>query len=86
MNSMVYLAVFLAELAFLLTIIPSSIPAASEAALALAAENPDISYLATIPSGFVLPMGNLGSAGMFCRHYCSLLCRRSISLYPKEWL
>lgn len=55
----------LAELAFLLTIIPSSIPVASEAALALAAENPDISYLATIPSGFVLPMGNLGSAGMF---------------------
>lgn len=56
----------LAELGFLLTIIPASIGAPSEAVAALAAENADLAnYLATIPSGFVLPMGNLGSAGMF---------------------
>ena len=56
----------LAELGFLLTIIPSSIPAASEAVTALAAESADLAnYLASVPSGFVLPMGNLGSAGMF---------------------
>ncbi len=56
----------LAELGFLLTIIPSSIPAASEAVTALAAESTDLAnYLAAVPSGFVLPMTNLGSAGMF---------------------
>ena len=56
----------LAELAFLLTIIPASIPAPGEAVTALAAESADLAnYLAQVPSGFVLPMGNLGSAGMF---------------------
>lgn len=56
----------LSELGFLLTIIPASIGAPSEAVAALAAENADLAnYLATVPSGFVLPMGNLGSAGMF---------------------
>ena len=56
----------LAELAFLLTIIPASIPASGEAVTALAAESADLAnYLAQVPSGFVLPMGNLGSAGMF---------------------
>lgn len=56
----------LAELAFLLTIIPASIPAPGAAVTALAAESADLAnYLAQVPSGFVLPMGNLGSAGMF---------------------
>lgn len=56
----------LAELGFLLTIIPASIPAATEGVLALAESNAELAdYLAQIPSGFVLPMGNLGSAGMF---------------------
>lgn len=56
----------LAELAFLLTIIPSAIPAQTEAVATLAAQNADLTdYLASLPSGFVLPMGNLGSAGMF---------------------
>ena len=56
----------LAELGFLLTIIPASIPAATEGILALAEQNAELAdYLAQIPSGFVLPMGNLGSAGMF---------------------
>lgn len=56
----------LAELAFLLTIIPSAIPAQTEAVATLAAQNADLAdYLASLPSGFVLPMGNLGSAGMF---------------------
>lgn len=56
----------LSELAFLLTIIPASIPAVTEGVTNLAAANPELAdYLAQVPAGFVLPMGNLGSAGMF---------------------
>lgn len=56
----------LAELAFLLTIIPANIAAPSAAVTELAKTNADLAnYLAQVPSGFVLPMGNLGSAGMF---------------------
>lgn len=56
----------LAELGFLLTIIPANIAAPSEAVLALAESSTELAdYLAQVPSGFVLPMGNLGSAGMF---------------------
>lgn len=56
----------LAELAFLLTIIPANIAAPTEAVLALAEKNADLAnYLAQVPTGFVMPMTNLGSAGMF---------------------
>lgn len=56
----------LAELAFLLTIIPVMIPEATESILEFAEGNPEVSeYLAEIPEGFVIPMPNLGSAGMF---------------------
>lgn len=56
----------LAELAFLLTIIPSSIPAQTEAIASLASQNAELAnYLSAVPTGFVLPMTNLGSAGMF---------------------
>ena len=56
----------LAELAYLLTIIPAAIPAASAEVKALAeTSEPLKNYLASLPSGFVLPMSNLGSAGMF---------------------
>lgn len=56
----------LAELAFMLTIIPASVAAPSEAVTALAAGNADLTnYLAQVQTGFVLPMGNMGSAGMF---------------------
>lgn len=56
----------LSELAFLLTIIPSAIPAASKGVTALAESSPELAqYLAQVPSGFHLPMSNLGSAGMF---------------------
>lgn len=56
----------LAELAYLLTIIPKAIPAASAEVKALAdTSEPLKNYLASLPSGFVLPMSNLGSAGMF---------------------
>ena len=56
----------LAELAFLLTIIPANIAAPSAAVTELAKTNADLAnYLAQVPSGFALPMGNLGSAGMF---------------------
>ncbi|MGM9960645.1 MAG: PTS sugar transporter subunit IIC [Allobaculum sp.] len=56
----------LAELGFMLTIIPTSVPAQTEAVAALAAENPELAdYLASLPAGLMIPMGNLGSAGMF---------------------
>lgn len=56
----------LAELAFLLTILPTAIPAASKGVVALAQGNAELTnYLASVPTGFVMPMANLGSAGMF---------------------
>lgn len=56
----------LAELGFLLTMLPVSIPAVTDGITNLAASNTDLTnYLAQIPSGFVMPMANLGSAGMF---------------------
>lgn len=56
----------LAELAFLLTIIPTTIPVANDAVKALAASNTELStYVTSMPKGFLIPAGNLGSAGMF---------------------
>ena len=56
----------LAELGYLLTIIPASIPAASEAVQELANNNVELAdYLSQVPAGFHLPMANLGSGGMF---------------------
>lgn len=56
----------LAELGFLLTMLPVSIPAVTEGITKLGASNAELgNYLAQIPSGFVMPMANLGSAGMF---------------------
>ncbi|MBE6120506.1 MAG: PTS sugar transporter subunit IIC [Erysipelotrichaceae bacterium] len=56
----------LAELGFLLTIIPSAIPAVTEGMTKLAESNEELAtFLGALPAGFVLPMGNLGSAGMF---------------------
>lgn len=56
----------LAELAFLLTIIPKAIPAVPKAVLELAKSNADLDkFVKAVPSGFHLPMPNLGSAGMF---------------------
>ena len=44
----------LAELAFLLTIIPSSIPAQTEAIASLASQNAELAnYLSAVPTGFV---------------------------------
>lgn len=56
----------LAELAYLLTIVPKVVPAASAEIKTLAeTSEPLKNYLSSLPSGFVLPMANLGSAGMF---------------------
>lgn len=56
----------LAELAYLLTIVPAMIPAASEGVMELASGNAELtSYIESIPEGFVIPMANLGSGGMF---------------------
>lgn len=56
----------LAELCFLLTIIPTAIGAAPASVAELAQTNAELSaYLSTLPAGFVMPMANLGSAGMF---------------------
>lgn len=56
----------MAELAYLLTIIPKLVPQASDAVKELAASAPDLqSYLDSVATGFVIPMGSLGSGGMF---------------------
>lgn len=62
----------LAELAFLLTIVPTTIPAASDGIKALAQTNTELaSYISSMPAGFLIPAGNLGSAGMFVGIICS---------------
>lgn len=56
----------MAELAYLLTMIPKSVPQASQAVKDLAATSPDLqTFLDSVSFGWNLPMGNLGSAGMF---------------------
>lgn len=56
----------LAALAYLLTIVPISLPEAPGGVLELAATNPELAeYIAQVPAGFHMPMANLGSGGMF---------------------
>lgn len=56
----------LAELAYLLTVIPVMIPAVTDGVTELATQNPELAtYLEQIPAGFNIPMANLGSGGMF---------------------
>lgn len=56
----------LAELAYLLTVVPVMVPAASEGVMELASGNAELtSYIDSLPAGFVIPMANLGSGGMF---------------------
>lgn len=57
----------LAELAFLLTIIPATVPAVTDSLKALGEANQELgTFLSTVPAGgFYMPMANLGSAGMF---------------------
>lgn len=55
----------LAELAFMLTIVPKSVGAVPPGLVELAAGTEFAGFLAANPSGWLMPMGNLGSAGMF---------------------
>ncbi len=56
----------IAELAYMLTLIPKVGPSANEAVKALAAESQDLTaYISSVPTGWLLPMGQLGSAGLF---------------------
>lgn len=56
----------IAELAYLLTIIPTTGPEPSEAVLELAETTPELAeFVEAVPEGFLLPMGNLGAGGMF---------------------
>ncbi|WP_278902898.1 PTS sugar transporter subunit IIC [Dolosigranulum pigrum] len=56
----------LAETAFLMTIVPQMIEAPSEELMEIISETSELqAYIDSITQGFVLPMPNLGSAGMF---------------------
>lgn len=56
----------ISELAYLLTIVPLVGPEASEAVTNLANSNVELSeYIEQVPQGWLMPMANLGSAGMF---------------------
>ena len=56
----------ISELAYLLTIIPKALPEVSKSINNLANSNGELKeYISQIPEGWVIPMGNLGSAGMF---------------------
>lgn len=55
----------MAEMAFLLTIIPKAVPGVTDAFRELAVANPDIAAYTNLPGGFLIPAGSLGSGGMF---------------------
>lgn len=56
----------MAELTFLLTVVPVSIPEVTESISALASKNAELNtFLNSLPSGYVIPAETLGSAGMF---------------------
>lgn len=56
----------ISELAYLLTIVPQVGPEASEAITNLANSNVELAeYIEQVPQGWLMPMANLGSAGMF---------------------
>lgn len=56
----------MAELTFLLTIVPVSIPDVTDSITALASKNAELMHFyQQLPSGYVIPAENLGSAGMF---------------------
>ena len=56
----------MAELTFLLTVVPVSIPDVTDSIAALATKNAELNaFLQQLPSGYVIPAEHLGSAGMF---------------------
>lgn len=56
----------IAELAFMLTMIPSNIPAAGDSIKAMMSSSADLEkFVSSVPTGWTLPMGSLGSAGLF---------------------
>lgn len=56
----------IALLAYLLTIVPKMGPEPSEAVLEMAETTPELAeFVDSVPEGFLLPMENLGAAGMF---------------------
>lgn len=56
----------ISELAYLLTIVPVVGPEASEAITNLGKSNAELAeYISSVPQGWMLPMQNLGSSGMF---------------------
>ena len=56
----------LAELAYMMTIVPVTIPTVTEGIQKLAQTNSELStFVNGLPAGIVIPTGNLGSAGMF---------------------
>ena len=56
----------MAELTFLLTVVPASIPDVTDSIAALATKNAELNaFLQQLPSGYVISAEHLGSAGMF---------------------
>lgn len=56
----------ISELAYLLTIVPVVGPEASDAIVNLSKSNTELAeYIESVPQGWLLPMANLGSSGMF---------------------
>ena len=56
----------LAELAYMMTIVPATIPTVTEGITKLAESNAELNtFVSGLPAGIVIPTTNLGSAGMF---------------------
>lgn len=64
----------ISEVAFLLTIVPKVGPQASEAVVELAKNSAELqTYIDSVPQGWLLSMGNLGTASMFVGIICSIV-------------
>lgn len=77
----------ISELAYLLTIVPQVGPAASEAVTNLASSNVELAeYIEQVPQGWLLPMANLGSAGMFVGIISAIVAVETYRLFMNKGL
>lgn len=64
----------ISEVAFLLTIVPQVGPEAGDALIELSKNTPELqTYIESVPQGWLLSMGNLGTASMFVGIICSIV-------------
>lgn len=77
----------ISELAYLLTIVPVVGPEASEAVVNLSKNNAELAeYISSVPQGWLMPMANLGSSGMFVGIISAIIAVEIYRVFMKKGL